>query len=69
MLKITGRYIPDHVFPEDAVEPITGNMMFQTRNSKQNKAQIVAYTTACIIQYGAVEFKTLNEVEFYNEEE
>ena len=69
MLKITGRYIPDHVFPDDAVEPIAGNMMYQTRNSKQNKAHLDAYIAACIMQYGAVEFTTLNEVEFDNEEE
>lgn len=68
MIKITGRYIPDHVFPTDAVEPIVDNMMFQTRNTNQNHAYLRQYIEACKLQYGAVEFKTLNDLELDYEE-
>jgi hypothetical protein len=68
MLKLTNRYVPDHVCP-DASIPITENIFFVTRNSRETKDYVDGYTRAFIMQAGAVEFKTLNDLEKVYEEE
>lgn len=67
MLKIRDRYVPDHVHV-DAVEPMVGNVYHITRTSKHTAEFIAGYISACMVQLGAREFKTLKEVNDYEEE-
>lgn len=67
MLKIMDRYVPDHVHVE-AVEPVRGNAYYITRTSRHTEEFIAAYVAAVIVQHGGREFKTLKEVNYYEEE-
>jgi len=56
------RFVPDHICP-DASQIILENAYVVTRDTKGTKDYITSYTMACILQFGAVEFKTLNDLE------
>ncbi len=60
MLKLTGRYIPDdqHV---NELEINKENVFLPTRSGKHQKEYINAMVAMLIIQYGAVEFTTLEK--------
>lgn len=68
MLKLTNRYVPDYVCPS-ASQPITENVYHITRNSKDTREHIQTYTHLFKAQVGAVEFKTLEDLEKVYEEE
>jgi predicted nucleic acid-binding protein len=61
-IKITNRYTPDHIAP-DASQPIAENAYTITRDSRATQEYIQTYTESFKIQCGAVEFKTLEDLE------
>jgi hypothetical protein len=61
-IKIDNRYVPDYIAP-DASMPILENAYVITRNSKDTQEHINQYTHAFKVQTGAIEFKTLNDLE------
>lgn len=68
MLKPTNRYVPDHVCIK-AVEVNLDNVYMITKKTRHTKEYIDAFTSAMIIQCGAVEFKTIKDLENTNEED
>ena len=61
MLKLTGRYIPDDMFVTE-LEINKENVFIPTRKKQHTKEYINAITAMLIIQHGAVEFTSLNEI-------
>ena len=68
MFKVMDRYVPDWMYTNE-LEINRENVFFQTKIKEHQKQYITAMTATLIINHGAVEFKTLNELEYSDESE
>ena len=67
MLRLTNRYVSDHVCVE-AVEVNLDNVYVITKKTRHTKEYVDAFTSAMMVQFGGVEFKTIKDLENTNEE-
>jgi hypothetical protein len=66
MLKVMDRFIPVSMYTEE-LEINREQVFMPTKFTRYQKEFITAYTASVIINFGAVEFQTLRDLEKQNE--